>query len=1026
MSYFLSDSSLFETEEEGQESTNKREEIKNLREENEKLKAHFKEACNFSQQVKDLKEENDSLKMQLKTEKREKAELEHRLELKNRSSQETEEVYEKEKKLNNEQRNNEIQQMYAKMNDLEAKHQNEIQEYIEQIQQLLDEKEQDDIQRKILSTKLNRIFQNASRYFDKDVSSLDSLIEVLSQKRPQQQNDSDQQNEEDSNEQKNDKESISKYKKKLKASQRQVEDLLRQLNQANGELNSLRTGNERKVKLMKAQIDSLKEENDFKDKQNRSQIETLENRIENLKFDLSKSKSEIISRNPRPDLTPIVSLPSDPNIPPPVANFPAPPSEEDEKEPAPPKTLQRVPSNKIQLLEDQIEVQKEEIDDLRARNQDLCDSLTENANKLRDTELALSKKVNEYTSLLSVHQQTVEEVKSMREIIRSRQRNSEEAQKALYEQKQKDEKTKKIVEAARKKIDSLKSELLEAQKENLRQQETVDNQKREIESLQEENKELENALTTSQQEVAILNEEKENIKPLTANDLLPPSAYVIPSADSALNEQIRPIAENPSLQPTSKLQNIIQTINNYYEGQIEEMGRELSELEDDVATRRNILNQFFIDSSILLFEEPFTYEQFFEEKAGQTIVEEIAKITTEHDSQKHAIEKYEEFASAFEQQFGESDNQVKQVKEIKDLIDAAIAQNDKRKAQYNKLKQAFKDLEAQTETTILNLKKENKELLEDNDGLKSSLKETGNKLKRANDENTKLAESLEQEKTQRELMENELSAHNTRHLEELDLLKSREQELKHAELKKLHDTNKKQEDLIHELNDEIHRLSEQNSALDLKNKDLLKEVNGLRGQNDSVIVNIKQAHEAEKTHMQATFEVSLAELREQCEKHRSDLRVLSEQLANEEQFNSSIKCQYEDLKKENNKLARKVKLVKEEAEREKMLMESDCKVKISSAESSFKQKLDNEKAKANEQKQNIYNYIADQFSKFYKGSQKIDDASFKTIISKVREVLCRTTESDLSIRKMVDAADGQTTEDAVAQLLLPSSTSALH
>jgi hypothetical protein len=50
--------------------------------------------------------------------------------------------------------------------------------------------------------------------------------------------------------------------------------------------------------------------------------------------------------------------------------------------------------------------------------------------------------------------------------------------------------------------------------------------------------------------------------------------------------------------------------------------------------------------------------------------------------------------------------------------------------------------------------------------------------------------------------------------------------------------------------------------------------------------------------------------------------------------------------------------------------------------------------------------------------EEIDQRSFKRVVSQARDELDRLAASDWAIRRLVEAADHQTTEDAVARLVL--------
>ena len=124
------------------------------------------------------------------------------------------------------------------------------------------------------------------------------------------------------------------------------------------------------------------------------------------------------------------------------------------------------------------------------------------------------------------------------------------------------------------------------------------------------------------------------------------------------------------------------------------------------------------------------------------------------------------------------------------------------------------------------------------------------------------------------------------------------------------------------------------------------------------------------------------------------------------------------LNKEKAKLTREVKLLQEQMEREKTLVEAECRTKVITAQSNYERKLDEERAKNEEDKKSIYHFIANEFHEFYKPVDRINDATFRNVVRDVHDTLVSMSRSDASIRSMLQAVEGQTTEDAVAQYLI--------
>ena len=208
-------------------------------------------------------------------------------------------------------------------------------------------------------------------------------------------------------------------------------------------------------------------------------------------------------------------------------------------------------------------------------------------------------------------------------------------------------------------------------------------------------------------------------------------------------------------------------------------------------------------------------------------------------------------------------------------------------------------------------------------------------------------------------------------------------------------------------------------------KELRDQIDDLQYENDQLrensrhdIEDLTDRYESEKDHMRKTFEQSLDELRKQCTQHREDVKRLSEQLNAEELSNIDMKNAMNKLNKEKCKLNRELSLVKEQMEREKTLLETECRARLVSAQSNYERKLDEERSKNEEDKRSIYSFIANEFHEFYKPTDRINESTFKNVVRDVRESILSLLHSDSTIRSILGAVDGQTTEDAVAQILL--------
>lgn len=979
-------------------------EIEALKQENALLKAQFDEAVLASKKVKDAQKDADNLRLQLSNERKEKEELCHVLELTKRNVKDSENQILKQKRIANEEKAALIKQSNEKIESLESMHEAEIKSLSEQIEELMAEKESNEITTKTVAARLRRLFQTAERYFEISINSVDELSAAFSRPKPVVQQQPAQEKTEKPNKENDEKRAF--YKSKAKEFSKKIDQLQRELLSAKSENLEVLTAVKRENESLKAKVEALEEQKLFNEKKNEELIQSLEKRLSATKDELAKARSQV----------PIIQAPQQ------VSQ----PVKEQTREPEVQVVEQKVENQKPQAqvvqpsagLQECIDDLKKQISDAECRNEDLINKFVTLQKQFNDQQSLLTNEQIDHQSLISVHKETVKELETLRQTLSDRKRPLEEAQLALNDYKQKDEQSKLKIAAAKKSISDLNDKISEMQREEVKQQDVIDQMRRELADAKDENKQLEKSCANAKEESITLRHKLENIKPLTANDLLPPSIWVMPDADGPLSEQITKIASNGSLQPASKLQAIYSAITKYYKTTIDSLEEELQDYEEEKEKIRNLINKFFIDASIIINGTAFTYEDFFNEDAGQQFITQITQLRNSYESLKQDHEETQKFVKEFNELFGESQDLIAQARTVKTTLDKAFNECEKRGMKYRKLKRVLREQIQLSEEKVNELNRKNDNLAEENSGLESKLKETQKTLSLMKNENTKLQRELLEEKETREMVENEMQNQNQKYLEELNMAHNMEQQQSHNSIKKLDMTNSQKEEEISDLSQKLENATLQIKLLTEKNADLQQEIEDIKQDFDLDVSELTEKYESEKEHMTQSFNKSLEELRQQCTKHREDIIKLSEQLNAEETNNGILKSTVAHCKKETAKVARELKLAKEQMERDRKLIESECRTKIIAAESNYERKLDEERAKAQDEKKSIFTFIADEFHQFYKPVDRINEATFRNVVHNVHDTLESMAASDSSIRNMLGATDGQTTEDAVAQHLL--------
>lgn len=80
--------------------------------------------------------------------------------------------------------------------------------------------------------------------------------------------------------------------------------------------------------------------------------------------------------------------------------------------------------------------------------------------------------------------------------------------------------------------------------------------------------------------------------------------------------------------------------------------------------------------------------------------------------------------------------------------------------------------------------------------------------------------------------------------------------------------------------------------------------------------------------------------------------------------------------------------------------------------------MNDERLKFEAEKRRICGYSIEAFKLFFDANLSIDEKSYRNVVDMAKDELTKLTHSDASIRRIVAARDGQTTEDAVAQVIM--------
>jgi chromosome segregation ATPase len=194
-----------------------------------------------------------------------------------------------------------------------------------------------------------------------------------------------------------------------------------------------------------------------------------------------------------------------------------------------------------------------------------------------------------------------------------------------------------------------------------------------------------------------------------------------------------------------------------------------------------------------------------------------------------------------------------------------------------------------------------------------------------------------------------------------------------------------------------------------------REIGFLKREFQEVERQLIDGHESEKAQIIDTYKQSQTELQRQCDTHRNDIQRLAEELTKSERRTKDAKAQASELKRDVLKLEKDIRAQEEQIEREKRLHEAALRALALKAESDYTTKLNEQKARADNDERRIFAYVADSFKQFFNLQDIIDERSYRQVVNRAKEELTSLSEINDSVRRIVRASSHQKTDDAVAQ-----------
>ncbi|EAX93605.1 hypothetical protein TVAG_427270 [Trichomonas vaginalis G3] len=980
------------------------EQIEILQKENLSLRSQFEGTLAITNQIDSINNELLQAKSQSRKLTSENDDLQHRLDLTIKAKAELLEQLEEEKKKNTQVRSENYFTAKQDFDRQKAVFQQKLEEANDQIVELNSKLDSYNVNQKVMDGKIDKIVQNAQRFFNEEFESFDSLCDFLSQ--PQYQNTKpvpqiipNQHPKEIFAVQKQEP-SINNLKMKLKNAKGMVHDLSAnnqklqdQINQLTAEIQSLKQNNQRTISSYESKI--TEQEQLIKEKE--TIIVKKTNQINELKAQLSKPQKQV-KENPvqqKPQKQVVFANPNVESKIEAIKNYFA--------------------NEKAGLLSANGEL-KIQLASAQDKNNDLANQLKDAKNELAKVKSDLNKQNNEIETLKVLKDNHIREIDSLRNALHAR--IPQQVEQPKPKAKNNKDEIKKLQET----ISNLNNEIVSLQVENNNNTDIIQQLKSELSDAKTHSAEVEEKMKQIMMDLNDANAKLAKKPVPNINDLLPPETWYTNEFGSEVAEGIHNISKNLSLQPGSKIRAIYNLIKDSMCGKITELTNVNADLTNQISDMESLFGEFLIDMSISLQDKAFTFEDFMK-SGGNSLINQIRVLRTEYDSMKHMFDSMQSTLVAITTFLQLPENT--SADQIINIIGQLTSQLQERTEMLIDAKKKLKVLKSAYQEASEKSQQNQEEILQENEALKEE-------MSRTEEEKKQISQHLTQIKVEFDKKDVELT-------KALTTIQELQENIQEAVDKIANETKAEIEQKSNELQmhldkatAEIEDNKQKFAEYEQRAKEFQSTINSLKAENAKLSDQLKNQNEEfenrerenmkkfeeEKREAKQQFDAAIQHLNNQMAKQLEDITKMAADNTAIEQKMSTMKAAAKKVYADKKKAEDEAKFSQEQYERKRRLLEAQSRAKVIAAENFFNTKLEEEKMRHESETRKIYTFVAEAFKSFFNPSASFNERNFKAVIEQVSDELVRLTKSDENIRRMLGASEKQTTEDAVAILLL--------
>ncbi|OHT01538.1 hypothetical protein TRFO_31561 [Tritrichomonas foetus] len=1011
-----------------------------LRQMNEKLllelnslRQQFNEATSIGKQLEEIHSKNSKLASDLRKVTAERDELSHRLDLNILVIDEL--------RTSKEQERNEMERrIQSELNDARESFEKERFDFTDNIKKAQNEAKEALRQMKTtqndcdnLSTSIKEAVEAAQTYFVQPFKNIDQLTEFL--KDPSNRNQSSSKSGSPQNSAKpqaaslsDDAINIADLKKQMKIIKQKAREEHKARKDAEAEILDL----ENSLKSMKNQFEQDKKsfENKLNDYQRKIEISDLQNKALTSKYENKIAELNALLEEAQRNLDFHTSL----------KNSSVPANQNSQKTGTPTTEVEqlkeKVAQNAAKLRETQASIYA-----LRKQNSQLVNQLNESESAkeiLRRKNSSLNEDLDKFKNitdnLKSENSKLVIERDDLREQNDSTLTQLQAARTSFNQ-------SKTACSEADSRIEKLQSSLsileimIGKQKEEIT--EHVNARNRYVTALHRQNAALhsmEDVLTSLQEENKKLKDriDKQNdinryqLSPKTSeNAEIPPTSWYCIDFPRQLCAQISDIANNGSLQTTVKLRNVLGTIAKYYNKKLEDTTKEVNHMKEQEQNNIEKVDSLLTSLGPLVNDSSLSYESFIPNsiRKTQSIVNFINDLQSSQIEAKLSKTQLQNEISDLVSKFG-----AQSLPDAVALVDKIFEENEKLRDHADNSRTKVKKL-AKTIRAVKNAAKQevNESHEQVNAHIESinKLQEENDRLRESNKHNDDVIEQLTSQISNIQSSSFLSSPSNAKP----DTKKQSSRERLRAMLDAQRDEYDKalacKDEQIHDLNDKLDLL-EKDAKQFRKIAEILKankaekdtQIQSLMNQMDEREKEFKVKLDNEKTSLRDQFERSVSQIKAKNVQLRDLVSNISGALNDSEERNKSLLALNVQLSIEKQHIAAKMETISEEQSRTKQLNEARIKTLELAMSTQRQMELEEERSKLDEQKRQIYVFVAQQFRQLFQARELLNEDGFKSLISRCSDELNRLLKIEASLRRILGLNKGESIEDTVSNLLV--------